>query len=376
MAGIYIHIPFCKKACSYCDFHFSTNQRLKANMVAVICQEVKLRKNFLELLPIETVYFGGGTPSVLSVTDFNQIYNALNTHFDLTQVKETTLECNPEDLSAEYLADLSQFGINRLSLGVQSFNDNHLNMLNRNHDSKAVHQAIRLIKESPITNFTIDLIYGIPGLTTDQWLQNLSYLLKYNIPHFSAYALTVEEKTLLSHQINAGKLKEESDGAYFKQFEMLQDFASANGYNAYEISNYAKPKFEAQHNHNYWHRIPYLGLGPSAHSFKEGIRCWNVSNNHKYIQAIENNESFLEEEQLSTTDTFNEYIMTHLRIKQGIAKTDILSLFGSDYWNHITSSFETGDFEDSWFIDKTDRIALTTEGKFVSDHIARELIMV
>ena len=344
-------------------------------MVHAICKEAILRQEFLGKDAIETIYFGGGTPSVLSTDQIQLILNTLRKHFSLSEKKEVTLECNPEDISKEYLERLFEAGINRLSLGVQSFVDDHLKLMNRHHTSSMIVQALDHISTSPFSNFTLDLIYGIPGSDVDGFEQDLIKLLSYNPPHFSTYALTVEERTQLYHQVENGKVVMPEDPEYFAQFKRLRELAMSLGFEHYELSNFAQPGFKAIHNHNYWKGHAYLGLGPSAHSFDGNMRYWNVNNNHKYVKALSSNSLPLTHEHLSQTDKFNEYVITHLRIANGIDFNEVQRKFGPDNLIHLKSSLQKVNMKNEWFLSNTHSIQLSLDGLFMSDYIARELIL-
>ncbi len=317
MAGIYIHIPFCKQACHYCNFHFSTNLKNKDKLINAILKEIELKQEKWKDYSFETIYFGGGTPSILPPSDIEKILNKLYKFFKINPV-EVTLEANPDDLSIDKTKTYKTFGINRLSIGIQSFFDVDLQKLNRSHDAQQAETAIKISQNHGIENLTIDLIYGIPGLSDERWIKNITKALEFKIPHISAYALTVEQKTALAHFIKTKKFPEVSDEQAARQFDILRKKLIDTNFLHYEVSNFGKEKFLSQHNTSYWKNIPYMGLGPSAHSYKAGERQWNIANNYLYIKKIENNDRFFEKEILSKKDIYNETIMTGLRTMWGV----------------------------------------------------------
>lgn len=318
MSSIYIHIPFCKQACTYCDFHFSTNQTLRGKLVASLCKEIDLRSEELKG-PIETIYFGGGSPSILDPDELASIFDQLHTRFDLSQVKEVTLESNPDDHSDRNLKHWRALGINRLSIGVQSFLERDLRMMNRAHSAEQAEDCIRAARDAGFNSLTIDLIYGIPGQTMEQWQSNVQKAILLQPDHISAYCLTIEERTALHHMVLKGEIKEKEDAEVEREYLFLHRKLEDNGWEHYEISNFGKRGKRAVHNANYWSGKAYLGIGPAAHSF-DGIdkRRWNLSNNAGYIRAIEKEEQYWEEEVLSDRDRSNEMLMTGLRRSDGV----------------------------------------------------------
>lgn len=323
MSGIYIHIPFCKQACTYCDFHFSTSLQQKDELVEALCKEMAKRREFLRTPP-ETLYFGGGSPSILDEKDLKKIFKALNRNFDLGHLQEVTLESNPDDHSPERLKLWQSVGINRLSIGIQSFADRDLRMMNRAHNSLQALSCVKEARDAGFDSLSIDLIYGIPGQSMNEWQENLDIALSLGTDHISAYCLTVEEKTALNHQVKKGLVSEKPEEDIEAEYHYMHALLELEGYVHYEISNFAKVGKEARHNSSYWSGKPYLGLGPSAHSFDgEEIRSWNVSNNAAYIKAIKKGEAFYESEELTKKDRANEIIMTGLRTRQGIDKNQL-----------------------------------------------------
>ena len=314
MAGIYIHIPFCRKACTYCNFHFSTSLGQKDDMLEAIARELIMQKDFLEAASVETIYFGGGTPSLLSAEELLRIFDLIEKHYDISKLQECTLEANPDDLNPQYIQQLKRTPVNRFSIGVQSFFDSDLKYMNRAHSAQQADYAIKAAQDGGFEKLTIDLIYGTPGLSLGAWQENLEKVKNLSIPHFSAYALTVEEGTALHHAIRQKKQKPVDQEQSAVQFEYLMEFAPQIGFEQYEISNFASKGQYALHNTNYWKGIPYLGIGPSAHSFDGKNRRSNIANNSKYLKGILQEKKLdFEEELLSQTQRINEYIMTSIR---------------------------------------------------------------
>jgi oxygen-independent coproporphyrinogen-3 oxidase len=333
MAGIYIHIPFCKQACNYCDFHFSTSLKLKDALINSIIEEIEKRKENWKHYKFNTIYFGGGTPSIVKTHDIDKILNKLYKNFAIDNNTEITLEGNPDDLNIEKLTELKTIGINRLSIGIQSFFEDDLKKLNRSHNAKQAKNVIVNAQNIGFNNITIDLIYGIPGLNNNKWIENIHTAIKLGIPHISAYALTVEKKTILDYQIKKKIFPPVSEKQSAEQFKILRCELLKNNFLHYEISNFAKKNYLSIHNTNYWKNIAYLGLGPSAHSFQNNKRRWNISNNSIYIKNLNNNKYF-EEEILSNTDLFNEMIMTGLRTMWGVDLNKI-KLLGQTYFDYL-----------------------------------------
>lgn len=373
MAGIYIHIPFCKQACYYCDFHFSTSLKKKDELILALIQEIYLRKEEINE-PVETIYFGGGTPSVLSNKEIDQILEPIFSLFDVIENPEITLEANPDDLSKERIQELSKSKINRLSIGIQSFYDEDLILMNRAHNAK---EALDSLKEARyyFENISIDLIYGIPNMSLERWKTNIQKALDLNIPHISTYALTVEPKTALASLIKNGKIPIPDDGIAHEHFLVLVELLEKSGFVHYELSNFGKPDFFSKNNSAYWLGKKYLGIGPSAHSFDGKNRSWNIANNSLYIQSISKNELPNEVETLSLQDRYNEYIMTGLRTIWGVSVSRVLNEFGESYKNYLLENAQP-------FIDKkqldfeNDILKTTIKGKFFCDGIASELFMI
>ncbi len=335
MAGIYIHIPFCRKACSYCNFHFSTLLYNMPDMVGALRKEITVRREFLKNKRLNSIYFGGGTPSLLHLRDVERLMEALYRNFSFIKNPEVTVEVNPDDCSLAYLKGLGSLGVNRLSIGVQSFHQPDLEYLGRVHNAEQTHNIIQNAQKAGFYNLTVDLMYGLPSSPEKVWQTNLDTLLTYNIPHFSAYALTIEPRTLLNHQIEKGKINAPQEEQYAREYNILKDFSDKHHFDHYEISNFARDNFYAIHNSAYWFGEPYLGFGPGAHSFDGVRRQWNVSNNPKYLKFLTNDELAFEQETLSKADQFNEMIMTGLRTKWGVKLKRIEEEFGKAIQTHF-----------------------------------------
>lgn len=372
MAGIYLHIPFCKQACHYCDFHFSTSLQLKESLLEALNKEIINRRDELNGEKIETIYLGGGTPSILEIDEIKRILEVIYTHYQVTNNAEITLEANPDDLTNTKIKALRDTAINRFSIGVQSFFDEDLQYMNRAHNAGEAERAIKASQDAGFENITIDLIYGTPTLTDENWRSNLRKSVSFGVSHLSCYALTVEEKTPLASLIKRKKLALVDDAKVADHFLMMAETLTQNGFEHYEISNFAKPNFRSKHNSSYWSGKPYLGFGPGAHSFN-GIekRRWNISNNPSYIQSIQQNEKFFEEEILQQKDQFNEFIMTKIRLVEGISLVTIQQLFGKDYYDHINTLIENWD--PKLYALQNNSIILTNAGKIISDQLASDL---
>jgi len=374
MAGIYIHIPFCKQACYYCDFHFSTSLKKKDELIQALVKEIELRKKELQIQTIDTIYFGGGTPSLLSNEELDLLINSVNNNFQVSENPEITLEANPDDLSNQRIKALANTPINRLSIGIQSFFERDLKLMNRAHNASEARDCLSFANQY-FNNISVDLIYGIPGLSNDQWIENIETVLSYNIPHISSYALTVEPKTALETFIKKGIIKNVDDEIAQEQFNILIDKLEASGFVHYELSNFSKPNYFSKNNSAYWQGKPYLGIGPSAHSFNGSQRGWNVRNNSKYIKSIQNNKLPIEKETLSTTDKYNEYIMTGLRTMWGVSFEKIESEFGENYKKYILLQSEKYINQHLLYIDDN-KLLTTKKGKFLSDGIASDLFKI
>ncbi|WP_353118049.1 radical SAM family heme chaperone HemW [Myroides odoratus] len=371
MAGIYIHIPFCKQACHYCDFHFSTSLKKKEEMLAAIQKELFLRKDELAGEHIETIYFGGGTPSILAVEEINTLIDTVYQQYTVVHQPEITLEANPDDLDSATIQRLAQSKVNRLSIGIQSFGEEDLKMMNRAHNAQ---EAISCLQEvvKYFDNISIDLIYGIPNLSNERWIDNIQRILDLGIPHISCYALTVEERTALNKLIQKGVIPSPKEEVAHAHFMLLIEKLRANGYIHYELSNFAKPGYYSKNNSAYWLGKKYLGIGPSAHSFDGRYRSWNISNNPLYIKSIEADELPSEIEELSVVDRYNEYVMTGLRTIWGVDLTRVSNEFGAEFYNYLIQ--ESASFIVDGFMQKQENIlTITDKGKFLSDGIASDL---
>lgn len=373
MAGIYIHIPFCKQACYYCDFHFSTSLKKKDELIACLIKEIEIRKEELGNAIIETIYFGGGTPSLLSTKEIELLVNAVYQNHDVVENSEITLEANPDDLSEEKIIELSKSPINRLSIGVQSFFEKDLKLMNRAHNANEAKKCLQIATQY-FNNISVDLIYGIPDCTNEQWLANINTVLSFGIPHISSYALTVEEKTPLASFIKKGIIKNVDDEKAQEQFNILMDELEKANFVHYETSNFGKEGFFSKNNSAYWLGKPYLGIGPSAHSFSENQRSWNVRNNSKYIKAIQQNQLPIEREILSKTDRYNEYIMTGLRTIWGVSLSKIKIDFGAHFVEYLENQSKKYIQQELLYLENQ-TLKTTKKGKFLSDGIASDLFM-
>ena len=374
MAGIYIHIPFCKQACHYCNFHFSTSLRHRDEMVTAICKEIDLQKDFLTNKNLTTIYFGGGTPSLLETSEINQILERLSKNYSWENNIEITLEANPDDITTEKISKLRAGGVNRLSIGIQSFIDSELLASNRAHNSDESLKAVQICQDAGIDNLSIDIIYGMPNSTQDSWQYNIDKALELDVDHISSYALTVEPKTFLDRMVKKGGILLPKEIEVNKQYLQLIHSLTTAGYDHYEISNFAKPSRYAVHNTNYWMSVPYLGLGPSAHSYQPTFRQWNINNNAKYIKSISKGVIPSEREQTKYADQFNEYIMTRLRTMWGVDLNELNNRFSSELKNvqkNIAKYIKSQDvlLEDNHY-------RLTPKGKLLADGIASDLFLV
>ncbi len=373
MAGIYIHIPFCKQACYYCDFHFSTSLKRKDELIDSICKEIKLRKDEISD-SIKTIYFGGGTPSLLETTEINRIINEVYKNFEVEDHIEITLEANPDDLTENKILQLSKTKINRLSIGIQSFFEEDLKLMNRAHNSNEAKECLKIATQY-FNNISIDLIYGIPGMSDDKWIDNLNTALLYGVPHISSYALTVEPKTALKKLIEVGKIPAVSETNSHRQYLILLDKMNKEGFVNYEFSNFGKEGYFSENNTAYWQGKPYLGIGPSAHSFDGKVRSWNINNNIKYINQIQKNELPIERETLSKTDRYNEYLMTGLRTMWGVSLNKVSQDFGVDFSTYLLTQAKKP-LAEGLLVIENETLLISEKGKFLSDGIASNLFMV
>jgi oxygen-independent coproporphyrinogen III oxidase len=372
MAGIYIHIPFCKQKCTYCDFHFSTRfHAYREEMIACICKEIQERSNYLNETLLNSIYFGGGTPSLLSEIEIVQILSTIKTKFTLSTSCEITLEANPDDIDEARLTSWKAAGINRLSIGLQSFKESDLQWMNRAHSVEEALKCVDLARKSGIINISIDLIYGLPNLSMEEWKHHIETVLAMEVQHVSAYCLTIEEKTALHHLVKTEEIVPAGEDEQSEQFIYLIERLKAAGFNHYEISNFGLPGYEAVHNSNYWKGAHYLGVGPSAHSFDGKSRQWNVSNNTLYLKNFETN-AYFEIEHLTLKDRWNELLLTGLRTSYGV-KTDQLFAILDPGINYFETLKEFK--QNNWLIEADRTLFLTSEGRLKADYIASQFFV-
>jgi oxygen-independent coproporphyrinogen-3 oxidase len=375
MAGIYIHIPFCRQKCYYCDFYKTVNSSLTGKFLAILKQEAVIRKNYLEGEPVRTIYFGGGTPSVLSPDELLFVLEFLHANFQVLPDAEITFEANPDDLTPAYLQVLKNAGINRLSIGIQAFQDNHLKKMNRRHNAQQAFDAVEDAASAGFSNLSVDLIYGLPDLTEEQWKESLTRVFQLPVVHLSAYHLTYHEGTPFFTWLKKGTLKELSEKESVKQFNLLLDEAGKAGFEQYEISNFARNEIYSKHNTAYWTGEKYLGLGPSAHSYNGDSRQWNISHIESYIRGIENHTSFFEEEQLAENDKYNEYVLTRIRTKWGISEYEIQDRFGEEKAKFVRKEAEKY-IHSGKMSEQNGIFTFTRKGLFVSDDIMTSFMII
>jgi oxygen-independent coproporphyrinogen-3 oxidase len=379
MAGVYIHIPFCAKACFYCDFHFSVNRKKMDEMVEALLAEIKYfgnkgKQDFFGNQALSTIYFGGGTPSLLSGLQIQAILNAIRENYNLQEDLEITLESNPDDLTLERCRWFKEAGINRLSIGIQSFYEEHLHWMNRSHNAEQAKTCVENAIQSGIDVITVDLIYGFPGLTDEQWLKNLEMANDLKVNHLSCYSLTLEDRTPLKKLVETGRYNSPREEDAVRHFEMLMDWAETNGWEHYEISNFCRKKQYSKHNTGYWKGEKYLGIGPSAHSYNKLERRWNVRDNLKYIEKWVLNEPCFEIETLSISEKANDYILTSLRTSWGLNINELSEILGSDFYTNNQNTIQK--FINIEMIEHKDNILLLTKkGKLYADGIASELFV-
>jgi len=372
MSGLYIHIPFCRKACVYCDFHFSTNLQSKKNLVDAICKEIELRKEYLIDKKLNSIYFGGGTPSTLAISELEKILATVYANFEVESNAEITFELNPEDADLNYLKEIKTLGINRLSIGLQSFDEEELKWMNRAHTVQQSFDCIKAAQQAGFDNISIDLIYGSKFQTPESWRNTLQTAFSLNTQHISSYNLTVENKTQLGHLIKAKKEKEIDAETSVQLFNVLMEETEKHGFIHYEISNFCKPGYIAEHNSSYWKGAYYLGVGPSAHSYNGVSRRFNVKSNAQYIQLLESEKTFFEEEILTPENKYNEYVLTRLRTSWGCDTEEIEKLFGEKYVTHFLKQLQ----KHSQFISVDKNIVtLNKQGKHFADGIASDLFV-
>ncbi len=375
MAGIYTHIPFCYTRCSYCDFYKTTDRQFKSDYINAICKELSYNEKFFNIYYIKTLYFGGGTPSVLNLDEWAKLFSFFRQYTDISTVEEITVEVNPDDVTVDYLEGLHQLGVNRVSMGIQSFVDGHLRKMNRRHNAYQAMQAIDSMKKSPIKNLSIDLIYGLPYMTNEEWERNVQLAIDADVQHISAYHLTIEKGTPYYDLLKKGKLKEIPEEQSSDQFDFLRQKLEDAGFENYEISNFSKPGYNSMHNSNYWTGEPYLGLGPSAHSYWDNSRRWNVRDIKSYIDKVNSNETFWKEESLSASDIYNERVMLGLRTSKGFEvgvitemKDQEIKVFAE---KELNRQVELGNVEicEGWCKVKNDK-------KFITDRIISDMFFV
>ena len=375
MAGIYIHVPFCKTRCAYCDFFSTTLHDMKSRYVDALCQELVMRRNYLHDAPIDTLYFGGGTPSQLSESDFHSIFNQIEKVYGLEACEEITLEANPDDLTDDYVEMLTTLPFNRISMGIQTFHEPTLQLIGRRHTAQEAIEAVHRCQQQGFTNISIDLIYGLPGETLEQWKENLLMAFSLKVQHISAYHLTYEQGTRLWQMLQRKEICEVDEDTSVELFRILCEEMQKAGYEHYEISNFALPGYRSRHNSAYWHEVPYLGCGPGAHSFDGDSREWNVSSLPKYIEALEQGQRNYEQETLDKDTRYNEFIMTRLRTCEGFSLNDLQQHFGQayhDYCLHLATPY----MRQGLLLQKENTLRLSREGIFVSDDIISDLMRV
>jgi len=374
MAGLYLHIPFCKQACYYCDFHFSTNQEVRSELVNCLVKEIELQQNYLSSKAIDTIYFGGGTPSLLPADELNALINTIEKHFSVSANAEITLEANPDDLTSQKLQELKSIGVNRLSIGIQSFHNEFLTFLHRAHNASTAIQCVDAARKAGFENISIDLIYGMPNESETIWLKDIEQAIALSPEHISCYSLTIEEKTVFGRWAASGKLSPAADEVAARHLELLMERLTKAGYEHYEISNFARPGFYSRHNTSYWQQHQYLGIGPSAHSYNGVSRQFNISNNHLYIKSLQQGVVPFEKEVLSREDLINEYLLTSLRTHWG---ANVLTL--KEHYAYDVLA-EDGEYiqsllEQHLAILKGEHLVLTNKGKLLADKISSDLFI-
>lgn len=374
MAGIYIHIPFCKSRCIYCGFYSTTLLDLRKKYINAVCREMELRKNYIRE-PFSTIYLGGGTPSLLDEAELTKLFLYINNVYDVDRNAEITMECNPDDITPKFTNMLSRLPINRVSMGAQTFADSRLRLLHRRHNSDEVKHAVKLLREAGIKNISIDLMFGFPDESLSQWKEDISAAMALNVEHISAYSLMYEEDTPLWKMLDTGKVKEIDEELSLTMFKELVCQLTDAGYEHYEISNFARPGYRSRHNSSYWHQVPYIGLGAAAHSFDLNSRQWNVADLKLYIEEINNGIIPMEREELDNDTTFNDIITTALRTSDGIDLNAMETRLGKRYRNTLISA--AGKHIEQGLLEiRHDRLRLTAEGIFISDMVMSDLMIV
>ncbi len=374
MAGVYIHIPFCKKLCYYCDFYHVLTPGDYSAYINALLAEMNMRKEYLGNEPVSTIYIGGGTPSVFTLVELSSVLNEVYKHFSVSDPCEITIELNPDDVDSAYMEGLKNLGINRISMGIQSWNDRDLKMLNRRHDGAQAEQALRLAFKAGFENITIDLIYGLPGMNISDWTDNLEKSFSFDIKHLSAYHLTIEDGTVFGKMLKKNLISEIDEEDSVSLFNILIEKAEKRGFIHYEISNFGKPGYLSLHNTNYWKQVNYIGLGPSAHSFNGYSRQWNISNLKRYIKAVKSGNTFSEREELDNRTRFNEYIMTSLRTMWGIDLEYVESTFEKEGYDYLVNL--SGKLINYGMMKREkNSLILSNQGKMISDNIISEFMM-
>lgn len=373
MAGIYLHIPFCAHKCAYCDFFSLANTKHKDHFVQAILREIYLQKHYLGSESVQTIYFGGGTPSLFSIEQLHKILNALYRNFRIEKNMELTLEANPENLSKTFLKALKSLGFNRLSVGIQSFDNDDLALMRRTHQSKTAVQSVYDAQNQGFENISVDLMYGLPNLTLKKWEKNLKQLFQLEVQHISAYHLTIEPKTLFKKWYDQNKIQLPDEQKSLEQYQLLVEKTATNGYLHYEISNFAKDGFISLHNTNYWMDVKYLGLGPSAHSYNLTSRQWNISNLHVYLDEISKGKVPYEKEILTPKEKYNDFIITSFRTMWGLNLEKLVLNFGTSYKNYFLKKVKKY-LDENFCIQNNDQIKLSEKGMFISDHIMADLL--
>jgi oxygen-independent coproporphyrinogen III oxidase len=375
LSAIYIHIPFCKQACYYCDFHFSTNSGSLERMIEALKTEIRLQANYLPSNELQSIYFGGGTPSMLSAKQLENLMSCISETFRIDPKAEITLEANPDDLSNKKLFDLKSLGINRLSIGIQSFNDKVLQFLNRAHDARQAQDCVEKARKAGFENLSIDLIYGIPQTDASIWENDLQQAIGLDSEHISAYCLTIEAQTVFGNWSRKGKLKATPDEFSTWQFERLTQELAQKGYEHYEVSNFAKPTYYSKHNTNYWKKGTYLGIGPSAHSYDRVNRQYNVAHNYRYLEALEKGQLLFEKEILTRQNHINEFILLNLRTAWGCDLDDLQQTYGHDLRKENVEKLRIWE-QKNWIYWKENTLFLSSEGKLWADKIASDLFVI
>lgn len=376
MAGIYIHIPFCKQACTYCDFYFSTSGKMVDELLAGLIKEIQMQKDFFKNSNdqlIETIYFGGGTPSIIKPVHIQSIIETIHAQFNVATQIECTLEVNPDDCNGANIKAWQQMGINRVSCGVQSFAESDLKFMNRSHTANEAESSIKRMQDAGLTNISIDLIYGLPDMSEQAWANNLNQAKSLQITHLSCYGLTVEEKTVLAHLVKKNQVKLDEQAAA-RDFEYLMHWTNQNGFEHYEISNLCQPGFQSKHNSAYWKGLPYLGIGPSAHSYNGNYRQHNLPNMFTYLKSLNQNKLNAVEEHLSFTEKYHEKIMIGLRLKDGIAMAEMQPYLDDKIAKHFDTT-RLKHIEKNNIVINNDNFALSNQGKLIADYIIQDFFM-